>query len=206
MKRIAIAACLAIAAPSVAQQPPSSPAPGTTPSPCVGHAVLRNVDRFTGVTTLKTTFTPTWDRLTPNILAFTHEGKTAFAIVVSALTEDKMRYGRCATVFILADDKPVAATVTRAIQGDGSIEAASKAAQEKMITDGLTEGKSHPRLHLLAHVFFSETVMAQIDADGVAALSTANKIEIKVCNDEFATLPSFVAAAHELACRAQPPS
>lgn len=78
--------------------------------------------------------------------------------------------------------------------------ASAKAAQEKVLADALAEAKSHPR-HLLAHVVLAETVTVQIDADAVAQLGAASKIESKICNNELMASTEFVTVAHEFACK-----
>jgi archaellum component FlaG (FlaF/FlaG flagellin family) len=167
---------------------------------CSGNLVTSVKDRFSGVTRTKTRFQAAWGPATPNLYAFTSGKDTTFAIIFSNLTEE-WHYLRCATTFVLADDKPVAGRVVKEITSGGAgIEASAKATQEKVLADALAEAKSHPK-HLLAHVVLAETVTVQIDPDSVAQLGTASKIEFKICNDEIMASPEFVTAAHEFACK-----
>jgi hypothetical protein len=167
---------------------------------CQGNLVTSVKDRFSGVTRTKTRLQPAWGPATPNLYAFTSGKDRTFAIIFSNLTEE-WHYLRCATTFVLADGKPVAGRVVKEVASGGAgIEASAKAAQEKALADALAEAKSHPR-HLLAHVVLAETVTVQIDADAVAQLGAASKIEFKICNDELVASPEFVTAAHEFACK-----
>lgn len=167
---------------------------------CPDRLVTSTVDRFSGVTTAKTSFKAAWGPATPNLYAFV-DGKTiVFSLIFTNLTE-QWRYLRCNATFLLADGNPVSSQVVKTIAGGGaSIEAAAKAAQEKALADGLEAGKSHPK-HILPHVVLAETVTIQLDAEAVGQLGGAGKIEYKICNDEVVASPEFVAAAHEFACK-----
>jgi hypothetical protein len=167
---------------------------------CPDKLVASTTDRFSGVTLTKTSFKSAWGPATPNLYAFTRGKEAAFALIFTNITE-QWHYLRCTTTFLLADGKPVSAQVTKVVNSGGTgIEASAKAAQEKALSDALAEGKSHPQ-HLLAHVVLAETVTAQIDAEAVAQLGAASKIEFKICNDEMVASREFVAAAHEFACK-----
>lgn len=172
----------------------------TAHAECQGNLVTSVKDRFSGVTRTKTRFQAAWGPATPNLYAFTTGTDTALAIIFVNITEE-WRYLRCATTFVLADGKPVAGRVVKEITSGGAgIEEFAKATREKVLADALAEAKSHPK-HLMPHVVLAETVLVQIDAEAVAQLGAASKIEFKICNDEIVASPEFVTAAHEFACK-----
>jgi hypothetical protein len=167
---------------------------------CPDRMVTSTADRFSGVTMSRTSFKSAWGPATPNLYAFVSGQDVAFALIFTSITE-QWHYLRCTTTFLLADSKPVFAQVTKTVtSGSAGIEAAAKAAQEKALADTLEEGKRHPK-HILPHAVLAETVTLQLDAEAVAKLGAASKIEYKICNDEMVASPEFVAAAREFACK-----
>jgi hypothetical protein len=188
MKHILVAAALSFSLAS------------STVAQCPDRLVTSTTDRFSGVTMSKTRFKSAWGPATPNLYSFTSGKDAAFALIFTNITEE-WHYLRCATTFLLADGKPVAGKVTKGVSSGGKgIEASAKAAQEKALADALAEGKSQSK-RLLPHVVLAETVTVQIDAEAVAQLGSASKIEFKICNDEMVASREFVAAAHEFACK-----
>ncbi|HEV3076343.1 MAG TPA: hypothetical protein VHB47_18110 [Thermoanaerobaculia bacterium] len=157
-------------------------------------------DRFSGVTMARTNFKSAWGPATPNLYGFVSGKDVVFALIFTNLTE-QWHYLRCTTTFLLADGKPVASQVIKTVtSGSAGLEATAKAAQQKALADTLEEGKRHPK-HILPHVVLAETVTVQLDAEAVAQLGAASKIEYKICNDETVESPEFVAAAREFACK-----
>jgi len=156
------------------------------------------VDRFNGVKTTQTHLAPDYGPAVANLYAFAGDKDTVFALIFSSLG-DSVRYTTCSTVFILADGKPVATRGGRFTGGTG-IEASGLEAQKALEATALGYGKAHPQ-HLMYHVFFAETVTAQLDAGAVAQLGAASNIEFKICNDEVRASSEFVQAAREFACR-----
>ena len=161
-------------------------------------------DRFNGVKTTQTHLPPANGPAVPNLFAFAGDKEAVFALIFSSLS-DSLRYTRCPTVFILADAKPVTIHGGNFTEGGAGIESSGLQVQNRVQAEALAYGKAHPQ-HLMWHIFFAETVTAQIDAAGVAQLGAASKIEFKICNDEVKASPAFVQAAHEFACRIAPPS
>jgi hypothetical protein len=156
------------------------------------------IDRFNGVKTTRTHLLPDYGPAVPNLYAFAGDKAAVFALIFTSLS-DSMRYTRCSTVFILADGKPVVTHGGRFTGGTG-IESSGLEVQNGLQAAALAYGKAHPQ-HLMYHIFFAETVTAQLDASAVAQLGAASRIEFKICNDEVKASAEFVQAAHEFACR-----
>lgn len=155
-------------------------------------------DRFNGVRTIRTHLQPDYGPAVPNLYALAGDKDAVFALIFSSLG-DSLRYTRCSTVFILADGKPIA-THGGSFTGGTGIESSGLEVQNGLQAAALAYGKAHPQ-HLMYHIFFAETVTAQLDANAVAQLGAASKVEFKICNDEVKASAEFVQAAHEFACR-----
>src|SRR5260370_16108658 len=156
------------------------------------------IDRFNGVRTTRTHLPPDYGPAVPNLYAFAGDKDAVFALIFTSLG-DTTRYTRCSTVFILADGKPLT-THGGSFTGGTGIESSGLEVQNGLQAAALAYGKAHPQ-HLMYHLFFAETVTAQLNASAVAQLGTASKIEFKICNDEVKASAEFVLAAHEFACR-----
>jgi hypothetical protein len=123
-------------------------------------------------------------------------------LISLAARRSALRYQSCFTSYILADDKPVATLTTRYFDSVKVTEG----------HQGVGVGTAIPlgRLGFLGLGFntstsnsavATETIAMTLDAEAVAQLGRASRIEFKTCNDTMVASPAFVQAAHELACK-----